>query len=346
MMKVFLSVVLVLLFSVACDSEEKLQSKVDEALDNSNAEGKEVKSPSKLDGAMEIAKADGEEVKWQTKMDVALKLAKAEGKDVFAFFTGSDWCNYCVVLHRKVFDKGDFLNNLEKKYVLLKIDFPQRKPLPKAEREINDKLSQDYSIEGFPTVLLLDTEGRAFAKTGFRDEGPDEYAKHLDTLAENKQKRDVALAKAAKLSGLDKAKALIEALNSIGGVPITQYKNIQDEIVKADPEDKTGYKKNTLIKQGLADLEMKIIRLIEFNKTSEAIKAIDDFIAEHKPAAEVKQKIMLYKVYTYTKDSTNLDKVDKLMDEIIAIDPNTEAAESARGIKKQVAEMRRTEEKK
>ncbi|MCM8526181.1 MAG: thioredoxin family protein, partial [Lentisphaeraceae bacterium] len=262
-------------------------------------------------------------------------------KDIFVYFTGSDWCSYCRVLHKKVFDKDNFLVNLQKEYVLLKIDFPQSKPLPEAEQERNEQLSEDYSIEGFPTVLLMDKDGRTFAKTGFRDEGPAEYTKHLKSIAKNKAERDKNFAAAKSLNGVEKAEALIKALNSLGDVPTLQYKYIQKQIVESDPEDKTGYQKEVLIKEKVSGLEQKVVQLVEGEKSKDALKAIDEFLTKHSPQGEVKQKVMLMKIYTYERNSTNLDEVDMLMDSIIAINEKSETAENARSIKAQIVEMKK-----
>jgi len=286
------------------------------------------------------------EVKWQTDMKEAQKSATAQGKDIFAFFTGSDWCTYCIMLEKEVFKKENFLEDLEKKYVLLKVDFPQRKPLPKPEQIKNDQLSEDYSIQGFPTVLLLDSSGRAFGRTGYKGLGPKEYNEHLNELAMHKSVRDENFAAANKLEGIKKAEALITALKSLGDVPTLHYKGIQEEIFKADPEDKTGYKKNIVLKEKLVGMEEAIVKLIETGKPEEALGMINKFIDEHSPEGEDKQKALLFKIYTYKKDSVNLDEVDKLMDSIIAIDPKTETAENAKGIKQQVAEMRKAEPQK
>ena len=284
-------------------------------------------------------------VKWETDLVNAQKIAASQQKDIFVYFTGSDWCTYCIMLHKEVFDKGTFLEDMSKKYVFLKIDFPQRKPLPEVTQQKNDKLAEDYEVQGFPTVLLMDKEGKAFGKTGYKGLGPDKYAEHINELASKKQIRDKNFAEARSKEGIQKAEALIKALSALGDVPTLQYKSVQEEIFKADPEDKTGFKKNIVIKQKIAGMEEYLVKLIESGKQKEALSEIDKFLNEQKPEGENKQKVMIFKVYIYEKDSINLDEVNKLMDTIIAIDPKTETAENARGIKEQVLEMRKAEKK-
>ena len=292
---------------------------------------------------LSLIQAYSAEIKWQTDMKVAKEHAQKDGKDIFALFTGSDWCSYCIRLERQILKKDNFLNNLEKEFVLLKIDFPQRKVLPKIERERNDILSEEYSVQSFPTILLLDKDAKAFAKTGYRDLKPDDYKKHLDELSKKKLKRDVGLEFAAKLNGLDKAKALITVLDNLGDVPRLQYKNIENQIIKEDPDDTTSYQKNVISKVILKGLEKTVLKLIESRRSESAVKIVDEFISKHQPTGELKQQAMFLKLYSYEKSEANLPVVDKLMDEIIKISPGTETAESAKGIKNQINEMKRVE---
>lgn len=284
-------------------------------------------------------------IKWETDLANAQKIATAQKKDIFVFFTGSDWCTFCIMLHKEVFDKGNFLEEINKKYVLLEIDFPQRKPFPEAIQIKNDKLAEDYEIQKFPTVLLIDKDGKAFGRTGYKGLGPDKYLEHIKELAANKVIRDKKFSEARSKQGVEKAEALIAALNSLGDVPTLQYKSVQDEIFKADPEDKTGFKNSIVIKEKIARMEEYLVGLIEKEKYKDALNEINKFLEEQKPEGENKQKVMILKVYTYEKGSINLDEVDKLMDSIIAINPKTETAENARGIKEQVVEMRKEAQK-
>ena len=44
-------------------------------------------------------------LQWQQNYDEALRLSKESGKPVFAFFTGSDWCGWCIRLDREILSK-------------------------------------------------------------------------------------------------------------------------------------------------------------------------------------------------------------------------------------------------
>lgn len=115
-------------------------------------------------------------------MDEALAQAKSSGKYVYACFSGSDWCGWCKKLEGEVFsDKTfDFAGALAKDFVLVFIDSPRDKSLLSAHAKANNKkLIKKYGIEGFPTALLLDSNGEQFAETGYRRGGAKAYVDFL-----------------------------------------------------------------------------------------------------------------------------------------------------------------------
>jgi thioredoxin-related protein len=96
---------------------------------------------------------------WETDVDAAIALAKKEGKSVLLEFTGSDWCPPCIMMAKKVFSKQEFVKTASKDFVLVHLDFPEG---DKELAEKNEPYAQKYEIEGFPTVILLDGEGKEF----------------------------------------------------------------------------------------------------------------------------------------------------------------------------------------
>ncbi len=113
-------------------------------------------------------------------LDEALAKAKAERKFVYACFSGSDWCGWCKKLEREVFAQPEFVPAVEKDYVLVFIDSPSNKGvLSKRAKKENPKLVKKYGINGFPTALILDGDGKKVGETGYRKGGPAKYAAHL-----------------------------------------------------------------------------------------------------------------------------------------------------------------------
>jgi len=122
------------------------------------------------------------EFKWETDFAVAKKRAKDEKKSMLLDFTGSDWCGWCIKLKKEVFDTPEFKEYAKDHLIMVELDFPKRKELPKEEKEQNDKLNEEYKITGFPTIVLLNARGREVARTGYQEGGPEEYIKHLKEL--------------------------------------------------------------------------------------------------------------------------------------------------------------------
>jgi protein disulfide-isomerase len=104
---------------------------------------------------------------WGTDYKKAQEEAKTNHKFVLLNFTGSDWCGYCIMLDRAILSKPEFKDYASKNLILLEVDFPRRKSQSVQTRKQNQELAERYQIEGFPTLVVLDGEG----KTVWRFEG-------------------------------------------------------------------------------------------------------------------------------------------------------------------------------
>lgn len=129
------------------------------------------------------AAADG----WLTSYPEAVKQSKKSGKPILANFTGSDWCHWCEVLHKEVFAKKEFKTWAKKNVVLLELDYPRGKKLPKARAEQNANLAKIYQISGYPTILFLKSDGTKIGRSGYIEGGPSRWIQHAtETLKAKK----------------------------------------------------------------------------------------------------------------------------------------------------------------
>ncbi len=96
-------------------------------------------------------------LEWHTDFEKARKIATEENKPIFAFFTGSDWCGWCIRLQKNVFAKKDFIDWAEENVVLLELDFPKRTQLPEDLKQQNYELASLLKVRGYPTVWFLNT---------------------------------------------------------------------------------------------------------------------------------------------------------------------------------------------
>lgn len=104
---------------------------------------------------------------WISDFKQAQEQAKEGKKLVLVNFTGSDWCGYCIKLDREVFSTPEFKDYASKNLVLMEADFPRGKDLPKEVRSQNERLAQDLGIQGFPTLVVFDSEGKKVAEFGY-----------------------------------------------------------------------------------------------------------------------------------------------------------------------------------
>jgi len=150
-----------------------------------------------------------------TDFDAAKEKAAKEDKSLLIDFTGSDCCGWCIKLNKEVFKHDEFKDGVKDTFVLVELDFPEDKSGMTAETiSQNEKLREDYAVKGFPTILLADAEGRPFAKTGYREGGPEKYVESLNELLEIRIEKDAAFKKAADLDGVEKAEALVVGLKA------------------------------------------------------------------------------------------------------------------------------------
>ena len=173
---------------------------------------------------------------WGTNYEAALAQAKAEGKAVLADFTGSDWCGYCIRLRAEVLENPSFKEWADKNFVLLEVDMPQNPKFDEKLRDQNEKLCKKYGVDGFPTVLVLDAQGRALGGL-FGYEGDPEIAKQV--LAPGLRVQQLLL-EAEKLSGDSKLQALIEAWKLMPDDLQKQNVSIKEEIIAIDAHDVSG----------------------------------------------------------------------------------------------------------
>jgi protein disulfide-isomerase len=135
--------------------------------------------------AAQVRAAEGE---WMTDFQKAQSKASAERKMVLVDFTGSDWCPPCMELEKKVLSSDEFKNFAKDHLVLVRADFPQHTELTQEQKKANESLSEKFNVEGFPTILVLSSEGKQLSKeVGYGGESAKDFVKKLEKLQEKDQ---------------------------------------------------------------------------------------------------------------------------------------------------------------
>jgi thioredoxin-related protein len=132
-------------------------------------------------GLLSLHSAEAE-ANWLTDFAKAQAQAKAENKLLLLDFTGSDWCGWCRILQREVFSKPEFEDYAKKNLVLMTVDFPRSKPLSLEVRKQNQTLAQKFEIQGFPTIVILNGDGRQVGLLSYLPGGPSAFIKALNEI--------------------------------------------------------------------------------------------------------------------------------------------------------------------
>ena len=119
---------------------------------------------------------------WLTDAPKAQAQAKKENKLVLLDFTGSDWCGWCIKLKGEVFDLKEFKDYADKNLVLVEVDFPRKKQLSADQKKANKALQEQYKIQGYPTIIVLNGEGKKVGELGYVKGGPKAFIAELDKL--------------------------------------------------------------------------------------------------------------------------------------------------------------------
>jgi thioredoxin-related protein len=116
-----------------------------------------------------------EELTWHTDLTKATDISIKENKPLFLFFTGSDWCGWCIRLQNEVFKTPEFITWAKKNVVLVELDFPKRKEQADAIKMQNAQLQQQLQVRGYPTVWFVSAAKTAEAKVNLNALGSTGY---------------------------------------------------------------------------------------------------------------------------------------------------------------------------
>lgn len=229
---------------------------------------------------------------WTRSFEEAKEIAAKEGKSILMEFTGSDWCPPCKALHKNVLSQDAF-QTVKEDYVLLVLDNPRDKSLvTPAEQEQYRQLSSKFQVRGVPSIFLADQKGRPFHfQSGYGGQKVDQWVADIRAKKETLAKRDAAFEKAESAAGVEKAKALDEAISVVDAkVAVAFYSDSVQQILELDAD-------------GLGEKYASINRAVEFEEKLAALTAqkldadklaseLDALLEKTKPATEQGQQVL------------------------------------------------------
>ena len=121
------------------------------------------------------------ETTWLTDLPKAQAQAKAENKIVLIDFTGSDWCGWCIKFKKEVLDTPEFQEYAAKNVVLVELDYPHKKDQSADVKKANADLKKQYDVKGFPTLVVLDKNGKEIGRQrGYSKGGAKAFIEKLE----------------------------------------------------------------------------------------------------------------------------------------------------------------------
>jgi len=136
-----------------------------------------------------------QELTWQTDMNKALEISKKSKKPIMLFFTGSDWCGWCIRLQKEVLTTPEFAKWAKDNVVLVELDFPRRTPQQPEIQKQNAELQQALGVRGYPTVWFVNAtkkDGKInleqLGSTGYVAGGPSAWLTGANQILAPKKK--------------------------------------------------------------------------------------------------------------------------------------------------------------
>jgi protein disulfide-isomerase len=135
-----------------------------------------------------------EATEWHTDLNEAITISNKTKKPLFLFFTGSDWCGWCIKLQKEVFKTPEFAKWAKDNVVLVELDFPRRTPQSPELKNQNAQLNSFFKVRGYPTVWFANanknSEGKiefaALGSTGYVAGGPSAWLEGANKILANK----------------------------------------------------------------------------------------------------------------------------------------------------------------
>ncbi len=129
--------------------------------------------------------AQAQDLNWYTDMNKATEASLKENKPLLLFFTGSDWCGWCIKLQRDVLKTNEFATWATQNVILVELDFPRSTPQDNAIKMQNAQLAQTFGIRGYPTVWFVNPVKGEDAKVNLQGLGSLGYDKSATTWITN-----------------------------------------------------------------------------------------------------------------------------------------------------------------
>ncbi|ANH78723.1 disulfide reductase DsbH [Candidatus Chlamydia sanziniae] len=110
----------------------------------------------------------------------AMQQSNKDGKPICLFFTGSDWCMWCIKMQEKLLNTPQFSLFAYKHLHIVEIDFPQKKGHQNEEqKQKNRELKNQYGVSGFPELVFINGSGKELGRMHYEELDPATYVNKI-----------------------------------------------------------------------------------------------------------------------------------------------------------------------
>ena len=134
-----------------------------------------------------------QDLTWHTDVNKAVTESNKTKKPLFMFFTGSDWCGWCIRLQKEVFSQPEFIKWAKKNVILVELDFPRKNNQPENIKIQNQQIQQAFGVQGYPTVWFVNatvsngkTNFTPIGSMGYKAGGPAAWLRDANTILTKK----------------------------------------------------------------------------------------------------------------------------------------------------------------
>jgi hypothetical protein len=273
-------------------------------------------------------------LKWLDDWQTAQAIAKAEGKDILLQLTlpvssGSKGAATATG-SATLLESTTFLRPISASFVLLRVSVSHDMPADQIAR--TRAWAMRAAVTRFPTFVLLDSDGTAYAQSEFAAKGAIAYWSELKRLRKVRRRRDRELALAAAATGIARARHLDAVLTAVGPLGDTDYAALQQQVIDLDPQNTTGLraKYESAITHRKIDrtVQDEVYPLIDRGQYMAGIARLAWLMADVNSSRDPLQLLLAFKGQVSYRLKEQLMSA-KLLAASIAMAPNGESAHRA-----------------
>jgi len=221
---------------------------------------------------------------WLQDFERAKQVAMTEHKDILIAFDGSDWCGWSVRMAEEIFLDSNFNRLIGSRFVLVFVDFPRGaaalRRVQDADR--NEKLKEFFEVEGFPTLILTDAQGRPYGRDGYTEGGIHGFLKRINQWQSVRQKRDQLLSAVNNATGRQQLEAMSDAIELLDDLDMLHYysdslRTFTSIAIAQDPKNEYGVYEQVFLMRWFA--ELKKIDEDDAEKMRWLVGALDNWTA-------------------------------------------------------------------